>query len=291
MKAPNRTPAVMQQRLRDDVPDPLNYFPTPPWATRALCEFLGLYLTPTLDDQHVWEPACGELHMARPLGEYFASVTATDVWRYHPDHGICDFLLDGPVFCQPDWIVTNPPFKVGAAFIEKAVRRARRGVAMFVRSSFTESDGRYDALFAPDTRPAWVLTFSERVGLFKGRLIEVGKPDPFNLDEDGTPRKASTATSYSWLIWQLGQHDNPPPLDRPRHPPPAGTRRRLPQLRPSLPRTRRHVAVIVLHFLLRCAGRIGAALSRAINQPWPCPYNEPGCTFSNCDRCIGDSAW
>lgn len=45
MSAPNhgqnRSTAVMQQRLRDDVPDPLDYFPTPPWATRALCEWLA----------------------------------------------------------------------------------------------------------------------------------------------------------------------------------------------------------------------------------------------------------
>lgn len=205
MSGPNRSSAVMQQRR--DAPDELDYFPTPPWATRALCEWLANYLGEPLEIQRVWEPACGELHMARPLREYFAEVWATDVWRYTPDHGICDFLLDGPSHGEFDWIITNPPFAVGEWFVQKSIERARRGVAMFVRSSFAEGGDRYEALFNDEDRPSYELVFCERVVCLKGRLIQANKPDPFNLDDAGNPRKASTATSYCWLIWLPGQHD------------------------------------------------------------------------------------
>ncbi|WP_225206269.1 methyltransferase domain-containing protein [Novosphingobium huizhouense] len=205
--AQNCSTAVMQRRLRDDVPDQLDYFPTPPWATRALCEFLIERCSEPLDMFRAWEPACGEGHMARPLAEYFESVTATDVYRYGDDHGIYDFLGDAPRYCEADWIITNPPYNVGARFVEKALTRARRGVAMFVRSAFTEGESRYPDLFAPPVAPAYVLTFSERVPLLKGRLIRKGAPDPFNLDEDGKPRKVSSATSYAWIVWMPGCHD------------------------------------------------------------------------------------
>lgn len=205
MSGQNRSSAVMQQRI--DPPDALDYFPTPPWATRALCEFLANRLHEALELQRVWEPACGEMHMARPLGEYFASVTATDVHRYGPDHGICDFLLDGPSQGEFDWIITNPPFAIGDWFIQKARARARRGVAMLVRSSFAEGGERYESLFTEEDRPSYELVFCERVVMLKGRLIRTGAADPFNLDDAGKPKKASSATSYVWMIWQPGQHD------------------------------------------------------------------------------------
>ena len=72
----NTSSAVMAQRV--EAPDSLDFFPTPPWATRALCEIvlrefrLGA----------VWEPACGEGHMSETLREYAVSVFASDVHDY-----------------------------------------------------------------------------------------------------------------------------------------------------------------------------------------------------------------
>lgn len=202
----NRSTAVMQRRVEPH--DSLDYFPTPGWATRAACEFLTEELGEDLADQTVWEPACGEMFMARPLAESFERVIASDVFRYSMDHGICDFLVEGPAYCWPDWIFTNPPFKLARRFIELARQRAKRGVVMFVRGSFTESDERYHTLFTPETRPSYVVTYCERVVLLKGRVIRAGAPDPFNLDKETfEPRPASSATAYSLLIWQPGNND------------------------------------------------------------------------------------
>lgn len=194
----NRSHAVMQQRHEPH--DSLDYFPTPPWATRALCERL-MVLSP-LHLLHVWEPASGEGHMARPLGEYFDRVYASDVHDYSDafpaQDDICDFLCswNHPASFMPappsftgkrdavDWIITNPPFRLGEEFIRTALTRAQVGVAVFVRTAFLEGKERHRALFSP-TPPALVLQFVERVPLVKGRL----------------DKEASSATSYCWIVW------------------------------------------------------------------------------------------
>ena len=202
----NTSSAVMQRRVEPhDSPD---YFPTPPWATRAACELLSVELGEDLSWQTVWEPACGEMFMARPLAEYFGKVVASDVHRYNDQHGICDFLQQGTAYCRPEWIFTNPPFALAQQFVEQARKRATRGVAMFVRGAFTEGGERYEQLFASNIRPSHVVTYCERVVLLKGRVIRSNAPDPFNLEpETLQPRKASSATSYALVIWQPGQHD------------------------------------------------------------------------------------
>jgi len=207
--------AVMQRReaTSDDRRGPrgfrtsLDYFPTPPWATRAACEFLTNELGEDLRGQTCWEPACGEGFMPRPLRESFGTVVASDVQRYGDDHEIFDFALPGPPLWLADWIFTNPPFQLAADFVKRGLERASRGVVMFVRGAFTEGDGRYRELFAPDVRPAYVVTYCERVVLLRDRLIRDQAMDPFNLDGDANPRKASSATSYALMIWRRGEHD------------------------------------------------------------------------------------
>ena len=59
-----------------------------------------------------------------------------------------------------------------------------RGTAMLVRTSFLEGKTRWSALFKPHP-PALIAQFCERVPMIQGLLDE----------------RASTATSYCWLIW------------------------------------------------------------------------------------------
>lgn len=187
----NRSSAVMQQRAEPH--DSLDFFPTPPWATRALIEQLkAREMTAPLvhESQTVWEPACGEGHMARPLGETFRRVLASDVCDYGWGHEVDDFLMPRPPIVGIDWIITNPPFKLGAEFARTALDRTRMGVALFCRSAFLEGEERFHTLFAVH-RPALILQFAERVPVVKGRY----DPD------------ASSATAYSWIVW-LSQWPN-----------------------------------------------------------------------------------
>lgn len=204
----NTSAAVMQQRA--EARDSLDDFPTPPWATRALCEALKAQ-GHELDGQYVWEPACNRGHMARPLGEYFAGFSATDVHYYGWDEqdGVCDFLVDWGDTPDVDWVITNPPYRLAADFIRQGLKVARRGVAVFVRTAFVEGQGRYEALFR-DTPEAMFLPFVERVVIWKGVLLNPDVPiwQVTKASPDGVMAKPTTATSYAWLVFEHG-HSGP----------------------------------------------------------------------------------
>jgi hypothetical protein len=182
----NGARAIMGSRQEPD--DSLDFFPTPPWATRALIEqVLGKEI------HSVWEPACGAGHMAEVLCEYCDHVTATDIFDY--GYGIKhDFLSEHSTISPRDWIITNPPFgDLTEQFVLRAIERAQIGVAMFVRLQWLESVGRYESIFR-DHPPTCIAFFAERVPLCKGEW----KPE------------GATATAYIWLVWIKGQHPQAP---------------------------------------------------------------------------------
>lgn len=184
----NRSTAVMARRRPG--PTSLEYFPTPAWATRALCEFIGRQHT----EHHVcWEPACGEGHMARPLGEYFRAVYASDCHNYGFGT-VEDFLWYGAGNKDFDWIITNPPFKLAMRFAHLAIDRAKVGVAMFARLQFLEGQTRHEKLFRPYP-PTWILQFCERVPLLEGRIAL-----PRGMKRKGEHPDRS-ATAYCWVLW------------------------------------------------------------------------------------------
>lgn len=188
MNRPSGSYSVMAQT--PDAASALALFPTPPWATRALCEWL-LAQGHQLSVSSVLEPAAGRGHMVRPLAEYFATVEGADVVDFGSGYAVEDFLFPGNDR-QADWTITNPPFSLAEQFIAQGVKCSRIGVAMFVRTSFLEGVGRYQRLFSED-KPKAVLQFTERVPLVKGRC----------------DANASTATSYMWLVWARGRAGYP----------------------------------------------------------------------------------
>ena len=216
----NRSSAVMQQRV--EATDSLDDFPTPPWATRALCRALIARGEP-LDELHAWEPACNRGYMALPLGEYFGRVHATDVadYGYPAQDGVADFLIDWSQDAPDiDWVITNPPFRLADDFIRQGLRYARRGVAVFVRSAFLEGQERYETLFRD--RPEDIfLPFVERVVLWSGVLLDPDVPvwQPRKNGKPGKLSKPTSATAYCWMVFlkdrlPCGQVQRIPPCRR-----------------------------------------------------------------------------
>jgi hypothetical protein len=183
----NGARAVMGSRQEPD--DSLDFFPTPPWATRALIERV---LAPRFGQpfRSIWEPACGEGHVAEVLREYTddGEVSASDIHDYGYGE-VRDFLQSDHV---ADWIITNPPFGDKAeAFALHAIKQAQVGVAMFFRTQWLETVGRYERVFKPYP-PTMIGQFVERVPLHKGRW----EPD------------GNTATAYLWIVWIKGWRES-----------------------------------------------------------------------------------
>jgi len=192
----NTSSAVMQQRSEPH--KSLDDFPTPPWATRALCAWLQgpfmAFLNPdsprhATSTRHLTcrEPAANRGHMVRPLSEYFGHVEAADVHDYGTGFAQRDYLF-GPDPEPVDWTITNPPFRLAEQFIERALRTSRVGCAFILRSAFLEGQGRFQRLFSVSP-PCDILQFSERVVMHKGRLAPEG----------------STATAYCWIVFSGGE--------------------------------------------------------------------------------------
>ncbi|AUQ99351.1 methyltransferase [Phaeobacter inhibens] len=175
----NVSSAVMQQRSEPH--SSLDDFPTPPWAVRALWHFLRSQGFTAGGVAR--EPAANRGHLVRVLAEIFDHVDAADVHDYGAGFPVHDYLF-GPDPDVVDWTITNPPFKLAEQFIDRAVRTSREGCAFLVRTAFLEGQGRFERLFS-QSPPAFVLQFSERVVMHKGRLAPAG----------------STATSYCWVVF------------------------------------------------------------------------------------------
>jgi hypothetical protein len=176
----NRSNAVVQKRIEPKIS--LDDFPTPPWATRALCEWLK---TKDIDmsAMSVREPAANRGHMTMPLSEYFATVEGSDIHDYGHGFPVRNYLTDDN-FENTDFTITNPPFILAREFVEKAIRLSDVGIAVIVRLAFIEGKDRYNNLFK-EYPPSYLLQFVERVGMCKG-----------TIDKD-----LATATAYCWLVW------------------------------------------------------------------------------------------
>src|SRR4051794_20338015 len=122
----NTSHAVMAQRVEPrDSPDD---FPTPPWATRALLEHV-IEDKRALASLTCLEPACGAGHMAKALQEYFREVRCFDAYDY--GYGSVRDFVTGPYPTNSvDWVITNPPFRLAEEFVVRALRTARKGVAI-----------------------------------------------------------------------------------------------------------------------------------------------------------------
>ncbi len=183
-EAGNVSYAVMAQRVESK--DSLDDFPTPPWATRALMEYVVSDKNKFIEKTCL-EPACGAGHMVKVLKEYFGNVFYSDIFDY--GCGQVNDFMSYPIGKKDiDWIVTNPPFRLSEEFIIHALKIANEGVAILARTVFIESIGRYQRLFE-SLPPTKFAQFAERVPMVKGRLNQ----------------KASTATGYAWLVWEKGE--------------------------------------------------------------------------------------
>lgn len=139
-----------------------DFYPTPPEATHALVQYLGL------KDELIWEPAAGDGAMADVLAEAGNTVRRSDIRDVgREDTEVLDFLDPrswvGPRW--PGWIITNPPYgKLAEAFIRRALSKTDR-VAMLLSSDYWHAASRRE-LFCEHT-PSHVLPLTWRLAFLE----------------------------------------------------------------------------------------------------------------------------
>lgn len=186
--------------IRGQVPDPVNrethdFYPTWPAATRAL-------LAVERFEGSIWEPACGDGAMSRELEGAGYRVISTDLIDRGFGQGGRDFLAEWSALAPN--IVTNPPFRWAAEFVDRAllltspehVGNIRRGkVALFLRLAFLE--GQVRGAWFPTTPLARVWVMSRRVPMNRGKVADTGL--------------GGGVIAFAWFVWEHG-HEGPPAL-------------------------------------------------------------------------------
>lgn len=142
------------------------FFPTPAEVTEALLDFWRPVAS------WVWEPAVGDGAMANVLKARGYHVIPSDIInRGYPGTMVLDFLQ---TVAQPGHmpvaIVTNPPFSLGAKFIEHALHiLGVRELAVLLKAQFWHTAA--GAALAERHPPRFVLPIAWRVD-----FLGLGKP-------------------------------------------------------------------------------------------------------------------
>lgn len=114
---------------------PYDYYATEPRAAQLLLKVEQFR-------HDIWEPACGELHLANVFKDAGYNVRCSDIVN-RVDNEVLDFLDITNTHWQGD-IITNPPYKYAREFVEKALSIIPDGykVAMFLKLQFLEGKSR-----------------------------------------------------------------------------------------------------------------------------------------------------
>jgi hypothetical protein len=138
-----------------------DFYPTPPEMTHAL---LGVETF----DGSVWEPACGDGAISREMSEKSIRVVSTDLVDRGYGEPRRDFLFESRMPGDCRHIVTNPPFKLGEQFWEKACSLAPGKVAFLCRLTWLESIKRAQLFERYPLARVWICPWRPR--LQRGRV-------------------------------------------------------------------------------------------------------------------------
>ena len=142
----------------------------------------------------IWECACGQGDLSKVFEHAGYDVLSTDlVYRGYGCRDSVDFLSYEGASFDGD-IVTNPPYKHAAEFIEKALSMVTEGhkVAMFLKLLFLEGKTRKELFKKYPPRTVYVMS---------GR-IRCAKDGDFD-------KYRQSAVAYAWYVWEKGYTGDP----------------------------------------------------------------------------------
>lgn len=165
-----------------------DYYATDPRAVEEL-------LKREMFDINILEPACGGGHISEVLKAHGYRVKSGDIIQrdYKGQDYTADFLQTPTAWIGD--IITNPPYKYAAEFVEHALDVIDDGhkVAMFLKLTFLEGEKR---------RPLFRVYPPRRIYVFTKRVNCAlnGDAEFFNM---------SSAVCYAWYIWEKGYKGKP----------------------------------------------------------------------------------
>ena len=156
-----------------------DYYATEPKAIEWLMKIENL-------DKNIWECACGEGHLAKPLIRAGYNVKCTDIIDRGFGIGGVDFLKENEPYNGD--IVTNPPYSQALKFIKHALSLVGDGqkVIMFLKVQFMEGQKRKSFFENPPPKTIWV----------SSSRIKCGKNGIFK----------NSMMAFAWYIWEKGYH-------------------------------------------------------------------------------------
>lgn len=162
--------------------EPNDYYATDPKAIHQLLKYESF-------NKNIWECACGEGNLSKPLKEYGYNVYSTDLIDRGYQDEIIDFLTTDKKFDGD--IITNPPFKHTTQFILKSLDSIPFGnkVAMFLKINYLSGKARYKEIYSKFP-PYRVYVFTGNVSCSKNNTPEGYK---------------NNAIDYVWMIWEKGK--------------------------------------------------------------------------------------
>jgi len=157
-----------ENREKDD------FYPTPPEATLALLsveKFKG----------PIWEPACGDGAISKVLETAGYTVVSSDLVDRGYGENRIDFLMEYQ--SRAPNLITNPPFKLVAPFMQKALGLTTGKVAMLLRLACLEGVERREIYDSSPLARVWV--FSKRLSMYR----------------NGEVTEATGMLAFAWFVW------------------------------------------------------------------------------------------
>lgn len=174
-----------------------DFVPTPPWATRALYEYVAPSLKLNASFGDFYDPACGHGHMMQVAKEYgHPTVMGSDFSapqllkareRLGPDYKLWheDYIDGGMLPETHHTIVSNPPYKHLNEFIDKMLDTAMYGVGILCRVQALEGEKRWKNIYTKRP-PTQIAFFSNRIPFKTGAVVQ----------------KAPKMFFHVWLWWE-----------------------------------------------------------------------------------------
>lgn len=112
------------------------FYPTPKEVTIALLNYLNIP-----KDKIIWEPACGEGHMAEVMKDEGYKVISSEL--NDMGYGVTGIDYISSKLYECDWIITNPPFNRSVEFINQSIKH-HKPFALLLKSQYWHSKSRID---------------------------------------------------------------------------------------------------------------------------------------------------